>query len=201
MKYLTTMHYAAPKSTAFTGSGKTLTFSLPLVMAALEEELRMPLDAGEGPVGIILAPSRELARQTFEVIKEFCDEISGSSNFPELRAQLVIGGEPVQTQLETLERVGLHCVVATPGRLRVSSAIFTVIGDGDSIDETKKFFSHQDLLKRKSMDLSICRYICLDEADRMLDVRGFFLSIAQFLLHLTTIYSYYSWVLMKRLGK
>ena len=34
---------------AFTGSGKTLTFSLPLVMAALEEELRMPLVAGEGP--------------------------------------------------------------------------------------------------------------------------------------------------------
>ena len=44
---------------AFTGSGKTLTFTLPLVLAALEEELNMPIIAGEGPVGIVLAPSRE----------------------------------------------------------------------------------------------------------------------------------------------
>jgi ATP-dependent RNA helicase DDX41 len=92
-------------------------------MAALEEELRMPLVAGEGPVGIILAPSRELARQTFEVIQEFCAQISKTQNYPELRAQLVIGGEPVRSQLETLEKRGLHCVVATPGRLRVSSHV------------------------------------------------------------------------------
>jgi len=43
---------------AFTGSGKTMSFSLPLVMAALEEEMNMPLIPGEGPVGIVLAPSR-----------------------------------------------------------------------------------------------------------------------------------------------
>ena len=47
---------------AFTGSGKTLSFSLPLVMAAMEEEARMPLVPGEGPVGIVLAPSREVSR-------------------------------------------------------------------------------------------------------------------------------------------
>lgn len=130
---------------AFTGSGKTLTFSLPLVQAALEEEFRMPLMAGEGPVGIILAPSRELARQTFQVVEEFCSHISKNPNFPELRAQLIMGGEPIRSQLQTLESRGLHCVVATPGRLR-------------------------DILKRKNMRLDICRYICLDEADRMLDV-------------------------------
>ena len=43
---------------AFTGSGKTLTFGLPLVTVALEEELRMPIIPGEGPIGICLAPSR-----------------------------------------------------------------------------------------------------------------------------------------------
>jgi ATP-dependent RNA helicase DDX41 len=52
---------------AFTGSGKTITFCLPLVMLALEEEKRLPLEAGEGPFGMILCPSRELARQTWEV--------------------------------------------------------------------------------------------------------------------------------------
>lgn len=42
---------------AFTGSGKTLTFSLPLVMFALEAETRLPLIQGEGPVGMIICPS------------------------------------------------------------------------------------------------------------------------------------------------
>ena len=43
---------------AFTGSGKTLTFSLPLIMFAMEEEMNMPLKGGEGPIGLILCPSR-----------------------------------------------------------------------------------------------------------------------------------------------
>ena len=55
---------------AFTGSGKTLAFSLPVLMFALEEEKRMPFVQGEGPVGIIICPSRELARQTYEGLQE-----------------------------------------------------------------------------------------------------------------------------------
>ena len=51
---------------AFTGSGKTLTFVLPMIMLALEEEMNMPVEAGEGPLGVVLCPSRELARQTYE---------------------------------------------------------------------------------------------------------------------------------------
>ena len=42
---------------AFTGSGKTLAFSLPLIMMALEEEGRLPLERGEGPVAVVLCPS------------------------------------------------------------------------------------------------------------------------------------------------
>jgi ATP-dependent RNA helicase DDX41 len=42
---------------AFTGSGKTLAFSLPLVMFALEEECKLPLTRGEGPIGMIVCPS------------------------------------------------------------------------------------------------------------------------------------------------
>ncbi len=142
---------------AFTGSGKTLSFSLPLVIAALEEELRMPLVAGEGPIGIILAPSRELARQTFDVVDEFCKVISDTPGYPELRAQLLIGGESVRDQTTTLLSRGIHCVVATPGRLR-------------------------DILKRKTMKLDNCRYICLDEADRMLDL-GFDEEVGEIMNH------------------
>ena len=69
---------------AFTGSGKTLVFTLPLVMFALQEELRMPLQRGEGPIGIIMAPSRELARQTFDLAKLFADALHAAGG-PELR--------------------------------------------------------------------------------------------------------------------
>ena len=52
---------------AFTGSGKTLVFTLPLILFALEAEMKMRFKAGEGPVGMIICPSRELARQTFQI--------------------------------------------------------------------------------------------------------------------------------------
>lgn len=42
---------------AFTGSGKTLSFSLPLLMFALEEETKLSFGRGEGPVGMIVCPS------------------------------------------------------------------------------------------------------------------------------------------------
>jgi len=97
---------------AFTGSGKSLTFALPLVMASLEEEIRMPLVGGEGPVGIILAPSRELVRQTFDIVKGFCEAMGRSGQYPPLRAQLVIGGESAREQLEPIREKGLHCGIA-----------------------------------------------------------------------------------------
>ena len=46
------------------GGCQTITFSLPMIMLALEEEQKLPLTSGEGPCGLILCPSRELARQT-----------------------------------------------------------------------------------------------------------------------------------------
>lgn len=57
---------------AFTGSGKTMVFTLPMVVLSLQEELRMPLLDGEGPLGFILAPSRELARQTAQIAEAMC---------------------------------------------------------------------------------------------------------------------------------
>jgi len=102
---------------AFTGSGKTLTFSLPLIMFALEEELNMPIVGGEGPIGLILCPSRELARQTFEVVQYYMDALN-QANYPELRAVLCIGGESKREQVSVIRSKGVHCIVATPGRLK-----------------------------------------------------------------------------------
>ncbi|CAN0422965.1 unnamed protein product, partial [Discosporangium mesarthrocarpum] len=101
---------------AFTGSGKTVTFSIPLIMLALEEEMKCPIVGGEGPFGIILCPSRELARQTFEVVEYFCRHLR-EGGFPELRCVLCIGGRDKRLQVTPIQSRGVHCIVATPGRI------------------------------------------------------------------------------------
>lgn len=46
-----------------------------MIMAALQEELRMPVQRGEGPVGLIVCPSRELARQTYDIVLEYAQAL------------------------------------------------------------------------------------------------------------------------------
>jgi len=131
---------------AFTGSGKTITFCLPMIMLALEEEKKLSIEGGEGPFGICLCPSRELARQTWEVIDRYCEALGApGTGYPRLRSQLITGGEAKKEQIDAVQRNGVHCVVATPGRLK-------------------------DLLNTNKMNLDLCRYMCLDEGDRMLDI-------------------------------
>eukprot|EP00899_Mesostigma_viride_P026890 jgi/Mesvir1/7386/Mv19187-RA.1 len=128
---------------AFTGSGKTLVFTLPMIMMALQEEQRMPLVGGEGPFGLIVCPSRELARQTWEVV-EFYVKYLREAGYPQLRTLLCMGGVNMREQVDVTKR-GVHMVVATPGRLK-------------------------DMLSKKKFNLELCKYVCLDEADRMIDL-------------------------------
>jgi ATP-dependent RNA helicase DDX41 len=101
---------------AFTGSGKTLAFSLPAIMQSLEMEAKVPFIRGEGPVGLIICPSRELARQTYEGLLAMCTALKESGDYPELRCLLCIGGINMGDQGDVLNR-GVHIAVATPGRL------------------------------------------------------------------------------------
>lgn len=101
---------------AFTGSGKTLAFTLPAIMQALEMEAKMPFVRGEGPVGLIICPSRELARQTYEGCQEICAALAQSGEYPELRSLLCIGGINMGDQGDVLNK-GVHIAIATPGRL------------------------------------------------------------------------------------
>ncbi|XP_062008063.1 DEAD-box ATP-dependent RNA helicase 35 [Rosa rugosa] len=128
---------------AFTGSGKTLVFVLPLIMMAMQEEIMMPIVPGEGPFGLIICPSRELARQTYEVVEQFLAPMR-EAGYPEIRPLLCIGGVEMKSQLDIV-RKGVHIVVATPGRLK-------------------------DMLAKKKMNLDNCRYLTLDEADRLVDL-------------------------------
>ncbi|KAH7820882.1 putative DEAD-box ATP-dependent RNA helicase [Monocercomonoides exilis] len=127
---------------AYTGSGKTLVFIVPALIQALEEEMRLPLVGGEGPFALVLCPSRELARQTFEFAEEFTSTLV-EEGYPELRCVLCIGQIDMREQLQKARR-GFHLVVATPGRLL-------------------------EMLKKNRINLEMCKYVCLDEADRMLD--------------------------------
>ncbi len=86
-------------ATAQTGTGKTLSFLIPLIE-------RMP--QGKGCSALILLPTRELAMQVEQVYRK----LTGNYN----SVALVVGGMAEGPQLQTIRR-GARVIVATPGRL------------------------------------------------------------------------------------
>jgi superfamily II DNA/RNA helicase len=64
-----------PAAAAAAAAGKTLVYSLPLICIAVQDEMMLPLESGEGPLGLIVCPSRELASQTVEVITQYTDAL------------------------------------------------------------------------------------------------------------------------------
>ena len=79
---------------AKTGSGKTLAFSLP---GMIHLKHQAPLQRGDGPIVLVLTPTRELAQQILEVANTF-----GTSSG--IRNVCVYGGAPKGPQLRDLER-------------------------------------------------------------------------------------------------
>ncbi|KAH8058873.1 ATP-dependent RNA helicase [Aureococcus anophagefferens] len=132
---------------AFTGSGKTVAFSVPLIVRALEAERRSPLRAGEGPVGLVLCPSRSSrarpGRSSTSSWRACAAPAGGGATCCGPRA--ASAASPKGPQLDDLRRRGVHAVVATPGRLK-------------------------DFLESRQVRLGRCSYFCLDEGDRMLDL-------------------------------
>ncbi|WOG98135.1 hypothetical protein DCAR_0417476 [Daucus carota subsp. sativus] len=124
---------------AFTGSGKTLVFVLPIIMMAVQEELMMPIAPGEGPFGLIVCPSRELARQTYDVVEEFLTSMR-EYNYPEIRPLLCIGGIDMRSQLDVVKK-GVHIVVATPGRYLTLDEADRLVDLGFE-DDIREVFDH-----------------------------------------------------------
>ncbi|XP_049777317.1 ATP-dependent RNA helicase p62-like isoform X1 [Schistocerca cancellata] len=91
---------------ARTGSGKTLAYILPAVIHISNQE---QLARGDGPIALILAPTRELAQQIQTVASNF-----GASAF--IRNACIFGGAPKHPQERALQR-GVEIAIATPGRL------------------------------------------------------------------------------------
>lgn len=84
---------------AQTGTGKTLAFAIPMVQNLLNKK-------GQG---LILAPTRELALQINETLKQTGSDLG-------LRLATLIGGVPQHSQVRSLKQ-NPHIIIATPGRL------------------------------------------------------------------------------------
>lgn len=126
---------------AQTGSGKTAAFLVPILNQMFEGG---PPNIQHGrsrrkqyPLGLVLAPTRELATQIYDESKKFAYR-------SRVRPCVVYGGAHIGDQMRELDR-GCHLLVATPGRLL-------------------------DMIDRGRIGLDYCRYLVLDEADRMLDM-------------------------------
>jgi ATP-dependent RNA helicase DDX46/PRP5 len=143
---------------AKTGSGKTMAYILPMFRHIKDQRPIEPLD---GPIGLILAPTRELATQIHRDCKPFVKALN-------LTAVCAYGGAPIKDQIADFKRgkkllkkasrktfanytqqlLGVQIVVCTPGRF---------------IDLLAANNGRVTNLRRVT-------YVVLDEADRMFDM-------------------------------
>jgi len=91
---------------AQTGSGKTLGYLLP---GLVHIQAQPPLQLGDGPIALVLAPTRELAMQIHSEVMKF-------SHATSMRSTAVFGGVSRHGQASDLRR-GVEICIATPGRL------------------------------------------------------------------------------------
>ncbi|OCF44081.1 ATP-dependent RNA helicase MAK5 [Kwoniella heveanensis CBS 569] len=136
---------------AETGSGKTLSYSLPILSHLLR--CPKPSPSSRRPLsGLILCPTRELALQVVEhlsaVLKHALAEGQGTkpSGPPRISVGSVVGGLSAQKQKRILDR-GCDVLVATPGRL------WDLIKADDEL----------------AASIRGLRFLVIDEADRMIE--------------------------------
>uniref|UniRef100_A0A8C7XBC4 Probable ATP-dependent RNA helicase DDX46 n=1 Tax=Oryzias sinensis TaxID=183150 RepID=A0A8C7XBC4_9TELE len=91
---------------AKTGSGKTIAFLLPMFRHIMDQR---PLEESEGPISVIMTPTRELALQITKECKKFSKALG-------LRVVCVYGGTGISEQIAELKR-GAEIIVCTPGRM------------------------------------------------------------------------------------
>ena len=92
-------------ASAQTGTGKTAGFTLPLLQLLSKQQ-----KSGHRKVrSLVLTPTRELAAQIYENVKEYSTHI-------DIRSSVIFGGVNQNPQIATLRR-GVDVLIATPGRL------------------------------------------------------------------------------------
>lgn len=91
---------------AKTGSGKTAAYLWPMLRHIMDQK---ELEKGDGPIGLILAPTRELAQQIYAECKKF-------GKVYNVNVVCAYGGGNMYEQCKACEE-GAEIIVATPGRL------------------------------------------------------------------------------------
>ncbi|KAL6628118.1 P-loop containing nucleoside triphosphate hydrolase protein [Neocallimastix sp. 'constans'] len=134
---------------AQTGSGKTLTFLLPIIsrLLSIDDD---SVDRSIGTLAIILVPTRELAKQIQQVMENLV-RLSEQDSDRQIKYKhwitpgIIAGGDKKKSEKARL-RKGVNILVSTPGRLL------------DHLQNTNSF------------DISQLRWVVLDEADRLLEL-------------------------------
>ena len=122
---------------AKTGSGKTLAFVLPMLRHCLYQPA---LDENDGPIAIMMTPTRELALQIYKETRKFCKPLK-------LTVACIYGGSGISEQIAELKK-GAEIIVCTPGRM-----IDMLSANNGKVTNCRR-----------------CTYLVLDEADRMFDM-------------------------------
>lgn len=122
---------------AKTGSGKTLAFLLPL-LRHVSHQRKVKKD--EGPIALIMSPTRELAIQIYKNCRPF-------AKLMDLRAVCCYGGSAITEQIADLKR-GAEIVICTPGRM-----LDLLCANNGRVTNLRRI-----------------TYLVLDEADRMFDL-------------------------------
>ena len=138
---------------AQTGTGKTASFTLPMLEllangeSSAKQKAPTKANKGNGVRALVLTPTRELAAQVHDNIRVY-------SQYLPVKAEVVFGGVKINPQMMRL-RGGVDILVATPGRLL-------------------------DLYSQNAIHFDQLEILVLDEADRMLDM-GFIRDIKKIL--------------------
>ncbi|WWC86797.1 uncharacterized protein L201_001676 [Kwoniella dendrophila CBS 6074] len=137
---------------AQTGSGKTLSYLLPIIQTLLPLSKLSYIDRSIGTLAIILAPTRELAQQISKVVEQLISMKLGSDDDEDDRqftrwlvSGLLTGGS-TRTHEKARLRKGVPILVSTPGRLL------------DHLQNTSSFQCAKTM------------FLVLDEADRLMDL-------------------------------
>lgn len=91
-----------------TGSGKTLSYAVPVVQSL--QAVRPKISRADGPLALVIVPTRELAQQTFQTFQKLLKP------FTWIVPGVLMGGEKRKAEKARL-RKGINILVSTPGRL------------------------------------------------------------------------------------
>lgn len=139
-----------------TGSGKTLSFLLPIIHDLFPLSTHSYIDRSIGTLAVIIAPTRELAKQISDVLERLLklklrpdgetDDAESSTRYTRWLVSGLLSGGATRAHEKARLRKGIPILVSTPGRLL------------DHLQNTSSF------------NVGKCRWLVLDEADRLMEL-------------------------------